>query len=184
MTGFLVGLSYLSVLALVVGCFVYLFVTRDQSPASTGNQSAVNPPREREFPPPSEDSVMKAEALSGPYRLWDLERIFEELGAIGAWEMVLELNFATAQEDLKTIQMTVYPNEVELCSPILDPWYTDPFRRAVTEAGLQARPGYTEGQCCVDVTGTWPGIASIIRSIIQSVHGVGDSEEVQARIFG
>jgi predicted lipid-binding transport protein (Tim44 family) len=184
MTGFLVGLCYLGVLALVVGCFVYLFVTRDQSPASTGNQSPVKPPRERELPPFSEDSVMKAEALSGSYRLSDLERIFEQLGAIGAWGMVLELNFAAAQEDLEMIQMVVYPNEVELCSPILEPSYTDPFRRAVTEAGLQARPGSTEGQLCVDVTGTWPRIASVIRSIIQSVHGVGDSEEAQARIFG
>ena len=66
---------------------------------------------------------------------------------------------------------------------ILDPSYTDPFRRAVSEAGLQARPGYTEGQYCVDVKGTWPTIAGIIRRIVQSVHGVGDHEEVQVRIF-
>jgi hypothetical protein len=176
MTGFLLGLFYLGVLALIVGCFAYLFVTRDRAPVSQS--------KKREFPPPSEDSILRAEALSGSYHLSDLERIFEQLGAIGAWGMVLELNFATVQEDLKMIQMILYPDEVELCTPILNPWYTDPFRRAVSETGLQTRPGHSEGQHCVDVTGTWEGRANIIRSIIRSVHGVEDSEAVQVHIFG
>lgn len=175
MTGLLIGLFYLGMLALIVGCFVYLFVTRDES--------SVSPPGEGEFTPPSRESAAKAEALSGSYRLSDLERIFEQIGATEAWGMVVELNFTTAPADLESIQMIVLRNEVELCTPILDPSYTDPFRRAVSETGLQARPGYTEGQYCVDVNGTWPAIAGIIRRIVKSVHGVGDHEEVQVRIF-
>ena len=176
MTGLFVGLCYLGVLALVVGCFVYLFVTRPPSQAD-------QPEEGQPVPPPSREASSGAETLSGTYRLSDLERIFEQLGTIEAWGRVVELNFTTAPAGLETIQMTVNRNEVELCTPILDPIYTDPFRRAAMEMGLQARPGYTEGQYCVDVNGTWPSIAEIIRSILRSVHGVGDGEEVRARVF-
>ncbi|HEX7183228.1 MAG TPA: hypothetical protein VF756_15415 [Thermoanaerobaculia bacterium] len=172
MMEFLYWLFYLGVLALVVGCLAYLFVTRDQRRASRA--------RDSESAPPSRASVKKAEELSGSYRLSDLESIFEQLGAIEAWGMVLELKFRTAQED---IQMIVNRNEVELCAPSLEPSDTDLFRQAAREAGLQARTGYTEGQYCVDVMGTWPKIASIIRNISRSIYGVGDSEEVQVRIF-
>ena len=165
-------LFYLGVLALVAGFFAYLFVTRDQKKASRAGDD--------EPASPSRVSAKKAEALSGSYRLSDLESIFEQLAAIEAWGMVLELRFATAQED---VQMIVNRNEVELCAPSLDPRDTDLFRQAAREAGLQARTGYTEGQYCVDVTGTWPRIASVVRSVISSIHGVGDSEEVQVRVF-
>jgi len=94
--------------------------------------------------------------------------------------MVLELRFTTVRED---IQMIVNRNEVELCAPTLDPSDTDLFRRAASEAGLQARTGHTEGQYCVDVMGTWPKIAGIIRRISKSIYGVGDSEEIQVDIF-
>jgi hypothetical protein len=182
MTGLFVGLCYLGVLALVVGCFVYLFVTRPPSRAGRPWEGPSAPPA-REWAPPSAELANRAEALSGTYRLLDLERIFEQLGAIEAWGMVVELNFTTAQAGLGQIQMIVFRHEVELCTPILDPSYTDPFRRAATEMGVQARPGYTEDQYCVDVKGTWPAIAGIIRSMIRSVHGVGDNEEVRVLVF-
>lgn len=172
MTDFLYGLFYLGVLALVVGCIAYLFFTRDRSRAGqAGGGGTV---------PPSRAAVKQAQALSGSYRLSDLENILEQLGAIEAWGMVLELQFTTVKED---IQMVVNRNEVELCTPILDPVYTERFRRAAREAGLQARPGYTEGHYCVDVTGTWSTIASIIKRISSSIYGVGESEEVEVRIF-
>jgi hypothetical protein len=172
MMEYLHWLFYLGVLALVVGCFAYLFVTRDQSRvsrASNGEPASL-----------SRASAKKAKALSGSYRLSDLESIFEQLAAIEAWGMVLELRFAAVQED---IQMIVNRNEVELCAPSLDPRNTDLFRQAAREAGLQARTGYTEGQYCVDVMGTWPKIASIIKSISRAIYGVGDSVEVQVRVF-
>jgi len=173
MTELLASLFYLGVLALVGGCFAYLFATRNPRRAS--------PAREVESEPPSRVSAEKAEALSGAYRLSDLESIFERLGALEAWGMVLELRFTTVQEE---IQMIVNRNEVELCAPILDPSYTDRFRRAAGEEGLQPRPGYTEGQYCVDVTGAWPGRATTVRNVVKSIYGVGDSEEVQATVFG
>jgi len=163
------GLFFLGVLALVVGCFAYLFVTRDKSRA--GFNASV---------PPSRSVARKAKELSGSYRLSDLESIFDQLAATEAWGMVLELKFTTVQ---KFIQMIVNRNEVELCAPSLEPSGTDPFRRAAQEAGLEARPGYTEGQYCVDVTGTWSNIASIIKGIIRSIYGVDDNEEVQVVIF-
>lgn len=167
----LYGLFALCVLALVIGCFVYLFVTRGQNRVrrASGRDSA-----------PSRAVAKKAEELSGSYRLTDLERIFEQLGVMEAWGMVLELRFTTVRE---SIQMIVNRNEVELCEPSLEPSDTDLFRRAAREAGLQARPGYTEGQYCVDVMGTWPEIASTIRGLSRSIYGVGDSEEVQVSIF-
>jgi len=157
MTEILYGLFYLAVLALVVGCLAYLFVTRDKRKA---------PPRA---------AAKKASELSGSYRLSDLERILEQLAATEAWGMV-----TTAQED---IQMIVNPNAVELCAPSLEPRDTDLFRRAARDAGLQARAGYTEGQYCVDVTGAWPKIASTVRSLCGSIYGVGAGEEVRVRIF-
>lgn len=172
MTGFLYGLFYLGVLGVVVGCFAYLSITRDQSPADQASDG--------ESAPLSRGAAKKAKALSGSYRLSDLESIFEQIGAIGAWGMVLGLRFTTVRED---IQMIVNRNEVELFSPTLDPSDTDLFRRAASEAGLQARTGHTEGQYCVDVTGTWPKIAGIIRRISKSIYGVGDSEEIQVDIF-
>jgi hypothetical protein len=172
MMEFLHWLFYLGILALVVGCFAYLFVTRDQNRVSRSSDG--------EPAPSFRASAKKAEALSGSYRLLDLESIFDQLAAIEAWGMVLELRFAAAQED---IQMIVNRNEVEFCAPSLDPRDTDLFRQSAREAGLQARTGYTEGQYCVDVIGTWPKIASMIRSIIGSIYGVGDSEEVQVRVF-
>lgn len=172
MMEFLHELFYLGVLALVVGCFAYLFVTRDQNRASRAIDG--------EPAPPSKAAAKKAEALSGSYRLSDLESIFEQLGAIEAWGMVLELRFTTAREE---IQMIVNRNEVEFCAPSLEPVDTDLFRGAVREAGLQARTGYTEGQYCVDIVGRWPEIASTIRSISRTLYGVGDSEEVQVRVF-
>lgn len=172
MTEFLHGLFYLGVLGLVVGCLAYLFVTRDQSRGSRASDG--------ESVPPSRSAAKKAKKLSGSYRLSDLESIFEQLGAIEAWGMVLEIRFTTVRED---IQMVVNRNEVELCAPSLEPGDTDLFRRAAREAGLQARTGYTEGQYCVDVVGTWPEIARIIRSISRSIHGVADSEEIQVLVF-
>jgi hypothetical protein len=172
MIEFLYWLFYLGVLALVVGCLAYLFVDRHQSRASRATDG--------EAAPLSRASAKKAEALSGSYRLSDLETILEQLGAIEAWGMVLELKFTAVQEDL---QMIVNRNEVELCAPSLEPNDTDLFRRVAKEVGLQARTGYTEGQYCVDVMGTWPKIASIIRNISRSIYGVDDSEEVQVRVF-
>jgi hypothetical protein len=168
MTELLYGLFYLGVLALVVGCFVYLIAAR-------GRRA-----RDIESAAPSRAAVKKAEEVSGSYRLSELERILEQLGMIEAWGMVLELKFTTVRED---IQMVVNRNEVELCAPSLEPGDTDLFRRAVREAGLEARVGYTEGQYCADVMGTWPKIASTIRNIIRSIYGVGESEEVEVRIF-
>ena len=166
MTEFLYGLFFLGVLALVVGCFAYLF--------------GIRPRRAGEVAPPSRAAVKRAEGLSGAYRLSELESILEQFGAIEAWGMVLELKFTTVREE---IQMIVNRNEVELCAPSLDPGDTDLFRRAATEAGLQARTGYTEGQYCVDVMGTWPKIAGIIRGISRTIYGVAESEEVEVRIF-
>lgn len=166
------GLFYLGVLALVVGCFVYLFVNRE--PREVGRTDDREPERL------SPETVKKAEELSGSYRLSDLERIFQQLGASEAWGVVLELRFTTVQEE---IQMTVNRNEVEFCTPILDPSYTDRFRQAVRQAGLQARTGYTEGQYCVDITGTWATIAGTLRSISRSIYGVDENEEIQALIF-
>jgi len=171
----LAWLFYLGVFALVVGGLAYLFITReprDQRNASRSNSGT--------SAPPSKDLAERAEALSGRYRLSDLERIFEQLGKIEAWGMVFELRFTTVQEE---IQMIVNRDQVELCTPYLDPEYTDRFRRAAQDAGLQARDGYTKGQYCVDVTGPWPGRASVIINIIRSIYGVGDNEEVQAHIF-
>jgi hypothetical protein len=182
MTEFLYGLFYLSVLALVAGCFAYFIVTRprrgeDEPPGEQRRGSRV---RDVESAAPSRAVVKKAEGLSGSYRLSELERILEQLGAIEAWGMVLELKFMTVRED---IQMVLNRNEVELCTPFLDPIYTERFRRAASEVGLQARSGYTEGQYCVDVTGAWSKIASMIKSISRSIYGVGDGEEVEVRIF-
>jgi hypothetical protein len=168
----LYGLFYLGVLALVVGCLAYLFIARDRGRASLASDA--------ESARPSRAAAKKAEQLSGAYRLSDLEGIFEQLGAIEAWGMVLELQLTTVQED---IQMIVNRNAVELCAPSLDPSDTELFRRAAREAGLQARNGHTEGQYCVDVIGAWPKIASIVRNISKSIYGVGEREEVQVRIF-
>jgi hypothetical protein len=185
MTEFLYGLFYLCVLALIVGCCADLIVTRprrveDEPLFSPSEQRRANRARDGKARPPSRAAVKRAEELSGPYRLSDLQGILEQLGAIEAWGMVLELEFTTVRED---IQMVVNRNEVELCTPILDPDYTERFRRAAREVGLQARSGYTEGQYCVDVTGAWSKIASIIESISRSLYGVDEGEEVQVRIF-
>lgn len=161
-------LFYLGVLALVVGCFAYLFVTRDESKAGGT------------VVPLSAEVSMKAAALSGAYRLWDLESILEQLGAIEAWGVILELKLTTVQEE---IQMVVDRNVVEFCAPSLEPEDTDLFRRAARDAGLQARTGYTEGQYCVDLKGTWPEIAGRMTNLFRSIYGVGDGEEVQVRIF-
>jgi hypothetical protein len=182
MTEFLYGLFYLGVLALIVGCFAYLIVTR---PSRVEAEPLLSPSEQRrasraQTRPPSPAAVKRAEELSGSYRLSELEKILEQLGAIEAWGMVLELKFTTVRED---IQMVVNRNEVELCTPFLDPAYTERFRRAAREVGLQALYGYTEGQYCVDVTGDWSKIASIIKNISRSIYGVGDGEEVEVRIF-
>ena len=172
MIQFLYGLFGLGVVALVVSCCAYLLVTRKQGGAvrSSDGESA----------PASRAAAKKAEEIGGLYRLSDLEGIFERLGVIEAWGMILELKFTTVRED---IQMVVDRNKVELCAPSLEPGDTDLFRRAAREVGLQARAGYTEGQYCVDVTGTWSTIASAIRGISRSIYGVGDSEEVHVRVF-
>jgi hypothetical protein len=185
MTELLYGLFYLGVLALIVGCFAYLIVTRlrrvEYEPLlSPSEQRRAGRARDCESRPPSRAAVKRAGELSGSYRLSELERILEQLGAIEAWGMVLELKFMSLGED---IQMVVKRNEVELCTPSLDAGYTERFRRAASEAGLQARSGYTEGQYCVDVTGAWARIASIIKRISRSIYGVGESEEVEVRIF-
>lgn len=169
MTDLLYWLFYLGVLALVVGGLAYLYVHRDQSRDGDGKSARL-----------SRETAKKAAALGGSYRLSDLESIFERLAAIEAWGMILELRLTTVQEIL---QMIVDRNEVEICAPSLEPSDTELFRRAAREAGLEARTGYTEGQYCVDVKGTWPHVASTLRSIIRSTYGAGDSEEVQVRIF-
>lgn len=166
------GLFCLAVLALVVGCLVYVFVTRDQGKARRVGAG--------ESTPPSRAAAKKASELSGSYRLSDLERLFEQLAATEAWGMVLELQFTRVQED---IQMTVGRNAVELCAPSLEPHDTDLFRRAARETGLEARAGSIEGQCCVDVTGAWPKIAGAVRSLCKSIYGVRDGEEVLVQIF-
>jgi len=169
----LYGLFLLGVLALVVGCLVYLTVTPD--PNRAGRTSGEESPRA------SKAAAKKAEELSGSYRLSELESLLQQLGAIEAWGMVLELEFTTVQE---AIQMIVTRDNVELCAPSLESADTDLFRRAAKEAGFEARPGYIEGQFCVDVTGNWSKIAGTIAGMSRSIYGVGDSEEVQVRIFG
>src|SRR5688572_20770820 len=113
MTEFLYGLFYLSVLALVVGCFVYLTRPRRLEDEPTSEQRRGSRARDVESAAPSRAAVKKAEELSGSYRLSELERILEQLGMIEAWGMVLELKFTTVRED---IQMVVNRNEVELCA--------------------------------------------------------------------
>lgn len=147
MTDLLYVLFFLSVLALVVGCFVYLFITRprhadDEPLLYPGEGSRASRARDGKMAPHSRAAVKRAEELSGLCRLSELESILEQLGVIEAWGMVLELKFTTVREDL---QMIVNRNEVELCAPSLDPGDTDLFRRAAREAGLQARTGYTKG---------------------------------------
>lgn len=172
MSDLLYWLFYLGVLALVAGCIAYLWSTR--------NRGGADRPKDAAAPRLSRETAIQASSLGGPHRLSDLERIFEQLAAIEAWGMVLELSFGTAEE---SIQMIVDRNEVEICAPSLEPADTDLFRRAVGEAGFQARTGYTEGQYCADLTGTWPQIASTIRSLCRSIYGAGEDEEVEVRIF-
>jgi hypothetical protein len=170
-------LFYACVLALVAGCGVYLFTTREKAEAGP-----VSLPEPRQMLGRiSQRALREAETLSGTYRLSDLESILNRLASIEAWGVVVELELTTVKGE---VQMIVDKHEVELDESSLDLVDIERFRKSVSEVGLIVRPTAVEGQYCVRVTGTWSDIADTLKRIIRSIYGVGDNETVQARVFG
>lgn len=172
MTELLYALFYLVVLAAVIGCGAYLFITRQK-------------PRQRlRAPKISPEALKRAESLSGMYRLSDLESILTELASFGAWGVILQLHLKTVKDNVEAI---IGQNAVELLSHNLGVLgdYFDRFRRAAATLRLEVYPlagqkdlGY------IEITGSWTEIAATIRRFIREMYDLGDSTEVEVSILG
>jgi hypothetical protein len=160
-------LAYVAIFTLLVGGVVYLFLTRKRG----GIQ--------RTSAPISEETLKLAEHLPGKYRLSDLEKILAELGAIGAWGVVVEL-YLTSIKDI--VQMILDVGKVEFYSHTIGAIsdYLEKYCRSVEEAGLVVRKvENVENVFFVEVVGPWSHIASVLRQVIKEVD---DHTEVQLSI--
>ena len=171
MTELLTTSFYLGVLGLVIGCGVYLFVTRSK------------PVQRLSTPELSAEVLQKAERLGGRYHLSDLEHILVQLASIEAWGVVLELQLKAAND---IVQAIVNQNSVELTSHnlggIADHFLR--FRRAAEKMGLELHltPGEKEIGG-VEIAGSWQEIASTMIRFIDEVHNLGSGTEIDVVIF-
>lgn len=171
MTEALYNLFYLVTFILLVGGALYLFLTRKRG----GSQVASTPL--------SRETLKLAERLSGPYRLSDLEKILTELGAIGAWGVVVELGLTRIRD---IAQMILGVNEVEFYSHNNGSThnYLERYRRSVEAAGLVLRRvDNVEDVFYVKVDGAWPQIAAVLRRMVGEIYGIDDNEEIQLAVF-
>jgi hypothetical protein len=175
-------LFYLVVLMGVVGCFVYLIAERRRKEVPKGPSR----PKEVTKHPArlaSTAAVERAEALSGTYRLLDLATILDQLAALEAWGMVLELQFTNLPE---VTQMIVNADGVDFATSnngtMAD--YLDRFRRAATRAQLEVRALNANVESSyLEVKGTWNEIARTVIQLVGDIYGVGKGEVVQAKVF-
>jgi len=172
MTEALYNLFFLAIFILLVGGALYLFLTRKRG----GSLWSSTPLASRE-------TLKLAERLSGSYRLSDLEKILTELGAIGAWGVVVGLGLTRIRD---IAEMILGVNEVVFYSHNkgVTPNYLERYRRSVEAAGLVLRRVDNEGEVfCVKVAGAWPQIAAVLRRMIGEIYGIDDNEEIQLDVF-
>jgi hypothetical protein len=154
MTEALSLLFYLAVLALVVGCFVYLRKHRGEVPRQ----------------------VTIAETVS----LGELATVFRYEAALGGWShQVIGLEFKPGEDGP---QMVVEPGEVILVGFYPDPLASGRFRRAAAKAGLEPFEDPDDGQYSVTVTGTRTESASKISQVLQELYQVDAGRTVEVRV--
>jgi hypothetical protein len=151
MTAALTLLFYLAVLALVVGCFVYLRTHRGE--------------RDREV------------TVAATYPLRDLEEAFKHPAVLAGWEHTMSLQFTPGEDGPEII---VWPEEVALFAFDLGPLGAIRFRRGAVKAGLGPSEG-TDEQCSVVIAGTRAEIARKISQILQEVYQVDDAKTVDVK---
>lgn len=146
-------LFYLAVLALVVGCFVYLRKHRGENPGE----------------------VIIADTVP----LGELATVFRHEAAFTGWsDQVIGLEFTPGEDGP---HMVVEPGEVILIGFYPDPLASDRFRRAAAKAGIEPSADPDDGQYSVTVTGTRTEIASKISQVLQELYRVDASRTVEVR---
>jgi hypothetical protein len=154
MTEALSLLFYLAVLALVVGCFVYLRKHRGEVPGQ----------------------VTIAETVS----LGELATVFRHEAALAGWShQVIDLEFKPGEDGP---QMVVEPEEVILMGFYPDPLASGRFRSAAAKTGLAPFEDSDDGQYSVTVTGTRAEIASKISQVLQELYQIDARRTVEVRV--
>jgi len=154
MTASLALLFYLAVLAVVVGCFVYLRKHRGERPGE----------------------VIIAETIP----LGELATVFRYEAALTGWShQVIGLEFKPGEDGP---QLVVEPEEVILMGFYSDPLASGRFRSAAAKAGLEPPEDPDDDQYSVTVTGTRTEIASKISQVLQALYQVDASRTVEVRV--
>src|SRR4051812_22888634 len=154
MTAALAPLFYLAVLALVVGCIVYLYVHRrgGGKKGSPGGQCPLGDPR----------------------------TILTQLAATEAWGGSVSLRFLSVGSGP---QVLVEPGEVELFGVFPDPAAMDRFRRCAADLELTPAEGGADDQYSVTITGTWEEVVGRTLQLLRELYRVDESEIVDFKIF-
>jgi hypothetical protein len=157
MTAFLALLFYLAVLAIVVGCFVYLRRHRGERPGE----------------------VMIAETIP----LGELATVFQYEAAVTGWShQVIHLEFKPGEEGPHMLVEPGEPEEVILLGFYSDPLAAERFRRATAKAGLEPFEDRDEGQYSVTVPGTRTEAARKISQVLQELYQVDAGRTVEVRV--
>jgi hypothetical protein len=166
-----VVLAYVATFTLLVGGSVYLFLTRKRGVSR------------RESAPMPKEALKSAERLSGKYCLSDLEKLLVELEALEAWGAVVELDLVRIKD---IAQLILGVDKVELYSHnngVL-PDYLERYRRSVEGAGLAIhKVENVEDVFFVEIVGSWPQIAAVVRRLVVGIYGVDDSAEIPLLVF-
>jgi hypothetical protein len=157
MTEALALLFYLAVLALVVGCFVYLLRHRGKRPGELTVVSTVP--------------------------LGELATVFQYGAAFTDWShQVIHLEFKPGEEGPHMLVEPGEPEEVILLGFYPDPLAAERFRRATAKAGLEPFEDRDEGQYSVTVPGTRTESARKISQVLQELYQVDVSRTVEVRL--
>jgi hypothetical protein len=151
MTAALALLFYLAVLALVVGCFVYLHAHRGE-----GDREVI---------------------LAATYPLRDLEEAFKYPAVLEGLEHTMSLQFTPGENGPEIV---LWPEEVALFTFDLGPLGAIRFRRSALKADLQPGE-VSDDQCSVVITGSRAEIARKISQILQEVYQVDDTKLVDVK---
>lgn len=153
MTEALALLFYLAVLALVVGCFVYLRKHRGEKAGEV--------------------------IIFATVPLGELATVFQYETAVANWShQVISLEFTPGEDGP---QMIVEPEEVILIGFYPDPLASGRFHRAAAKAGIEPSTDPDDDQYSVTVTGTRTEIARKISQVLQELYQVDAGRTVEVR---
>jgi hypothetical protein len=146
-------LFYLAVLALVVGCFVYLRKHRGEKPGEV--------------------------IIATTVPLGELATVFRHEAALAGWsQQTISLEFTPGEDGPL---MVVEPGEVILMGFYPDPLASGRFRRAAAKAGLEPPENPDDDQYSVTVIGTRTEIANKISQVLQELYQVDAGRTVEVR---